>query len=115
MSTGLYIGKEDCFTKKRNLSPIRNCLPMRVAIVHCGGHQKQKSPEGKGNRMAALATQTVNPEPVGPCQVLVALTELCLLDCLKHAVGKIDWENKNWAHRIGKDGGCCCMSGKASG
>lgn len=96
MSTGLCIGKEDCFTKKRNLSPIRNnCLPMRVAIVHRGGHQKQQSPEGNGNRTAALATQKVNPEPVGPCQVLVALTELCLLDCLKHAVGKIDWENKN--------------------
>lgn len=88
---------------------------MRVAIVHCGGHQNQKSPEGKGYRMAALATQKVNPEPVGPCQVLVALTELCLLGCLKHVVDKIDWENKNWAHGIGKDGGCCCMSGKATG
>lgn len=44
-------------------------------MVHCKGHQKGDSSEARGNQAAGEAAQESALKPVGPLQILVALSD----------------------------------------
>ena len=44
-----------------------------MALIHCKGHQKEGSPEARGNRAADLQARQAALEPVKPLTLLVTL------------------------------------------